>query len=178
MAGKKRLSQPSERPNEPGERLSKPGERPNEPGERLNESGERPNEPGAKLNTLSERRREPAPGREGDGARLLCGGSELPDGGDGVRFEVRHKGETVPAFAIRHGGRVYAYINRCAHISMELDWNPGKFFDAEGEYLICSTHGALYAPDSGACRGGPCRGAGLTQLAVFEAEGKVYLSKD
>ena len=34
------------------------------------------------------------------------------------------------------------------------------------------THGALYAPDSGACRGGPCRGAGLTRLPVFEMTAK------
>ncbi len=91
---------------------------------------ERLSEPSERLNTLGERRRELAPGRAGDGARLLCAGSDLADGGDGVRFEIEHKGETVPAFAIRHGGRVYAYLNRCAHIAMELDWNPGKFFDS------------------------------------------------
>ena len=157
MAGKKRLSEPSKRLSEPGERA---------------------NGSGAKLNTLSERRREPGPGRNADGARLLCAGSDLVDGGDGIRFEIEREGETVPAFAVRHGGRVFAYLNRCAHIAMELDWNPGKFFDTEGEYLICSTHGALYAPDSGACRGGPCRGAGLTRLPMFETDGKVYLSKD
>ena len=145
---------------------------------RLSEAGEGLSEPGAGLNTLNERRRELAAGRTGDGARLLCAGSDLADGGDGIRFEIERKGETVPAFAIRHGGRVYAYLNRCAHIAMELDWNPGKFFDTDGEYLICSTHGALYAPESGACRGGPCRGAGLLALNVFEAEGNVYLRKD
>ena len=58
---------------------------------------------------------------------------------------------------------------------MELDWKPGKFFDTDGEYLICSTHGAVYAPESGACRGGPCRGARLVGLNVFEAGGKVYM---
>jgi len=111
------------------------------------------------------------------GARLICASSDLAEGGDGVRFEQEHKGENTPAFAVRHGGRVYAYLNRCGHIAMELDWKPGKFFDADGEYLICSTHGALYAPESGACRGGPCRGAPLVGLAVFEAGGNVYLRK-
>ena len=111
----------------------------------------------------------------GAGARLICASSELAERGDGVRFEVEWEGESVPAFAIRHGGRAYAYLNRCAHISMELDWKQGKFFDADGEYLICSTHGALYAPESGACRGGPCRGAKLVDLKAFEADGSVYL---
>jgi nitrite reductase/ring-hydroxylating ferredoxin subunit len=110
------------------------------------------------------------------GARLICAGGELAEGGDGVRFELEWEGETAPAFAIRHGGRVRAYLNRCAHIAMELDWKQGKFFDTDREYLICSTHGALYAPESGACRGGPCRGAKLVGLNVFEADGNVYLN--
>lgn len=124
-----------------------------------------------RLSELSERPTEAVP-------RLVCASSDLADGGDGLRFDVESKGETAPAFAIRYGGRVYAYLNRCAHIAMELDWKPGKFLDAEGEYLICSTHGALYAPESGACRGGPCRGAGLTRLDVFEVDGRVYMRKD
>lgn len=132
--------------------------------ERLSELSERLSEPG-------ERPAEAVP-------RLVCASSDLADGGDGLRFDVESKGETAPAFAIRYGGRVYAYLNRCAHIAMELDWKPGKFLDAEGEYLICSTHGALYAPESGACRGGPCRGAGLTRLDVFEVDGSVYMRKD
>lgn len=111
------------------------------------------------------------------GARVVCASGDLAEGGDGVRFEVESKGEKLPAFAIRYRGRVYAYLNRCAHISMELDWQPGKFFDAEGEYLICSTHGALYAPESGACRGGPCKGAGLSRLDAWEAGGRVYTSE-
>jgi nitrite reductase/ring-hydroxylating ferredoxin subunit len=110
------------------------------------------------------------------GARLICASGELAEAGDGVRFELEWEGETTPAFAIRHGGRVHAYVNRCAHIAMELDWKQGKFFDTDGEYLICSTHGALYAPESGACRGGPCRGAKLVGLNVFEADGNVYLN--
>jgi len=109
--------------------------------------------------------------------RLICASGELAEGGDGVRFEVEWEGKTSPAFAIRHGGRVYAYLNRCAHIAMELDWKPGKFFDADGVYLICSTHGALYAPETGACRGGPCRGAALVGLNVFEADGNVYMRR-
>lgn len=112
----------------------------------------------------------------GAGTRRICASGELAERGDGVRFELEWKGKIEPAFAIRHGGRVHAYLNRCAHISMELDWKQGKFFDADGEYLICSTHGALYAPESGACRGGPCRGAKLVALDIFETGGSVHLT--
>lgn len=110
-------------------------------------------------------------------ARLICAAGELEDSKRGVRFEVPSGRGTVPAFAIRFEGRVHAYVNRCAHVAMELDWRPGEFFDAEGLVLICSTHGALYAPDTGACLGGPCSG-GLQELAIVERAGGIYLEEE
>ena len=131
-----------------------------------------------RLSELSERLSEPGESTADSGARVICASGALVEGGDGVRFEIEWNGEAAPAFAIRHGGRVYGYLNRCAHIAMELDWTPGNFFDADGEYLICSTHGAVYAPDSGACRGGPCHGAALVGLNVFEVDGNVYMGRE
>jgi len=107
--------------------------------------------------------------------RLICSSAALIDSGEGVRFEVERDGETVPAFAVRYEGQVHAYLNRCAHQTMELDWKPGRFFDAEGLLLVCSTHGAEYAPDTGDCLAGPCSGP-LARLAVTERDGCVYLT--
>jgi len=76
---------------------------------------------------------------------------------------------------VRVGGKVHASLNRCAHVPVELDWQPGKFFDSTGLVLICSTHGALYDPASGGCRGGPCGRGGLVELAVEERGGVVRL---
>jgi nitrite reductase/ring-hydroxylating ferredoxin subunit len=109
------------------------------------------------------------------GERLICASRDLLDGGDGVRFEVRWMGEPAPAFAIRHRGRVHAYLNRCAHVPIELDWQPGKFFDFTGLYLVCAVHGALYDPRTGACEGGRCEGRGLKPLQVVERSGSVFL---
>jgi nitrite reductase/ring-hydroxylating ferredoxin subunit len=106
---------------------------------------------------------------------VVCPSSRLAEGGDGVRFEVRRGAAAHAAFAIRHEGRVHAYLNRCAHVGVELDWQPGRFFDADGMVLICSTHGALYDPATGACLGGPCAGAGLVPVAVDEVDGEVVL---
>ena len=50
---------------------------------------------------------------------------------------------------LRFEGRVYGYLNRCGNLPMELDWREGEVFDADGRSLICSTHGATYAADSG-----------------------------
>jgi nitrite reductase/ring-hydroxylating ferredoxin subunit len=94
------------------------------------------------------------------GRSVICLSRELVERGLGVRFTVSRRGEAVPAFAVRFCGKVYAYLNRCAHRSLELDWIQGDFFDAFGEHIICATHGARYAPTSGACIGGatPFRG--------------------
>lgn len=108
-------------------------------------------------------------------ARVICQSGELLDSGKGVRFTVEQRGETVPAFVIRHRSNVYAYVNRCAHVGIELDWMAGEFFDLSGLYLICATHGATYAPDSGRCVRGPCKGGRVEPLSVLERDGKVLV---
>jgi len=110
--------------------------------------------------------------------RLICGSEQLEEGGLGVRFDVEHAGNKIPAFAVRFDGLCRAYLNRCAHVPVELDFQEGEFFDDSGLYLVCSTHGALYAPESGACMGGPCNGRGLTPLKLVELEGQVYLKEE
>ena len=106
--------------------------------------------------------------------RLICASAELADSGRAVRFEIEYFGEAAPAFVLRFAGRVYGYLNRCGHMPMELDWREGEFFDAGGRDLICSTHGATYAAESGACLGGPCGGTALVRLLVEERDGNVF----
>ena len=93
---------------------------------------------------------------------------QLTEGGKGLRFELTSlvNGERVPAFAVQFDGQYFAYLNRCGHIAVELDYMPGDFFGDDGQTLICATHGAEYAPDTGACLGGPCFGVGLEALEL------------
>ncbi|MEJ2107460.1 MAG: Rieske 2Fe-2S domain-containing protein [Acidiferrobacteraceae bacterium] len=107
---------------------------------------------------------------------FLCNADRLVDGGPGIRFRVRSENRVIPAFVIRFQGKVYAYLNQCAHQSVELDWQPGQFFDPDRNFLICATHGALYDPDTGACRTGRCAGRGLTPLPVEEHQGSILLA--
>ncbi len=110
--------------------------------------------------------------------RRICPSAELIDGGPGQRFTVTRRGEAAEAFAVRYRGRVHAFLNRCGHVPVELDWQPGRFFDDSGLYLICATHGALYDPDSGRCLGGRCNGKGLESVAVAEHDGWVVLDEE
>ena len=107
--------------------------------------------------------------------RYLCASEDISEGGHSFRFNIAKDGTVSPAFVIRHHQGLKAYINRCAHLMLELDWEPGEVFDLDGEYLICANHGALYEPETGACAGGPCNGVGLEPLIVVETESKVYL---
>lgn len=106
--------------------------------------------------------------------RLICPSDALVSAGRGVRFEVDYFGAPAPAFLVRHEGQVYGYLNRCAHVAMELDWMEGRFFDASGRDLLCSTHGAVYEASSGKCLGGPCGRTPLVKLRIEERGGMVY----
>lgn len=111
---------------------------------------------------------------EDGGQKLcLCDSSALTDGGQAVPFDVVYSGQVCRAFAVRYRGLVHAYLNRCTHVPMELDWQPNHVFDITGRWLMCATHGAIYRPDSGACAGGPCRG-GLVKIDLSEENGVVY----
>ncbi len=104
---------------------------------------------------------------------FLCQSTDLEDSGSAVPFEVRHFSQSCAAFAVRYEGRVYAYLNRCSHVPMEMDYQPNQFFDASGHWLMCATHGAMYAPQTGQCLMGPCRG-GLVRIETSETEGVVH----
>ena len=103
----------------------------------------------------------------------LCASEALRDGGPAVAFELQFRGRVCRAFAVRYEGAVHAYLNRCTHVAMEMDYQEGQFFDDTGRWLLCSTHGAAYAPDTGACAGGPCQG-GLVKIALSESNGQVH----
>jgi nitrite reductase/ring-hydroxylating ferredoxin subunit len=107
--------------------------------------------------------------------RLICASADLAEGGTGVRFHWAAAGGEGKGFAVRHGGTARAFVNRCPHLGVELDWQPGEFFEESGLYLICSTHGATFEPASGLCVAGPCRGARLQAIDVEEREGRLFI---
>lgn len=109
---------------------------------------------------------------------FICAADALADGGKGIRFPVTAFGEPATAFVIRYGDQVYGYLNRCAHVPMELDWTEGEFFESSGLYLMCATHGALYEPGTGHCAGGPCRGGKLQPLVVIERDQQIFWQPD
>jgi nitrite reductase/ring-hydroxylating ferredoxin subunit len=100
----------------------------------------------------------------------ICASDELVEGGIGLRRKAKYVDGDAVVFFVRYGGEAYGYLNRCAHVPMELDWAEGQFFESSGLYLMCATHGAIYAPDTGKCVGGPCRGGRLRSVQVDERD--------
>ena len=104
---------------------------------------------------------------------FLCHSSDLDNSADAVSFDVLYCSQLCRAFAVRYQGVVYAYLNRCTHVPIEMDVQRNKFFDHTGHWLMCATHGAMYQPQTGHCRMGPCRG-GLTKIEVSELDGVTH----
>ena len=109
-----------------------------------------------------------------EGALPLCASADLAEAGTARVFDVLLWRRPARAFALRFEGRVVAYMNRCAHVPTEMDWQPGEFLDSYRESIICSIHGASYEPRSGRCLAGPCGRGKLTALTVAERDGQVY----
>ncbi len=101
---------------------------------------------------------------------------ELQNEALGLRFSLPDLGEYVTGFVIRFRGKPYAYVNQCAHVSVELDWDEGDFFTVQKDYLICATHGAHYQPDTGFCVMGPCKGKRLKAIEVTEQNQQIVIN--
>ncbi len=110
----------------------------------------------------------------------LCDSATLEERGRAHTFHVLHFRQPATAFALRFDGQVVAYLNRCAHVPTEMDWQEGEFLDSRKEFIICSIHGAVYHPLDGRCVTGMCGRIGLTKLDVRECDGQVhwYPSRD
>ncbi len=108
--------------------------------------------------------------------RALCRLDDIADGGA--------KGFGPPAggftglFAVRQGDAAYVYVNSCPHIGVPLDWAPDRFLTGDGSRIICSTHGAEFAIDSGVCLRGPCLGDRLEAVMIQVKDGLILVAED
>ncbi len=93
----------------------------------------------------------------------LCAPDELP--------EAQSRGfcvEDLPLFAVRKGGEVFVYRNRCPHRGVPLEWQADQFLDPSASLIQCARHGALFLIESGECVAGPCEGEALRAIDCRE----------
>lgn len=108
----------------------------------------------------------------------LCASGDLKECDGSITFEVMEWGKLTPAFAVRFDNQAQAFLNRCAHVPAEMDWQPGEFWDQDKRFIICSVHGALYEPQDGTCVAGPCPGAKLVAIPLQEKDGQLHWLPD
>jgi nitrite reductase/ring-hydroxylating ferredoxin subunit len=103
----------------------------------------------------------------------ICASTDLTEGGRAVVFDLLEYRRPVRGFVLRFENRVVGYLNRCAHVPAELDWQPGEFLDGARREIVCSIHGATYNPLNGHCTGGPAGRGRLVPINVVERGGRV-----
>ncbi|HWA62550.1 MAG TPA: Rieske 2Fe-2S domain-containing protein [Caulobacteraceae bacterium] len=95
-------------------------------------------------------------------------------GDPGAKGFVFREGDYLfMGFVVRRGGEVRGFLDRCPHAGLPLATFGDRFLTAEGDLILCSSHGALFRPDTGLCIGGPCAGKSLWPWPVTVEDGAV-----
>jgi nitrite reductase/ring-hydroxylating ferredoxin subunit len=96
--------------------------------------------------------------------------------GESLKFLLPIRGIDEECFVINFGGEFHAYVNRCRHVPMPMDWVDNQFFAEEGRYLMCQTHNAYYEPGTGECIAGPSSACGklLYRVDLEISDGVIY----
>jgi nitrite reductase/ring-hydroxylating ferredoxin subunit len=105
----------------------------------------------------------------------LCRVEELRQRGT-LEVRLSGSGEVGEAFLVYRDGDIYGYLNQCPHTGAPLNWSPHVFLSAEGTFIQCSLHGALFRIDDGYCEYGPCSGEGLIPLTISSEGDAVVLA--
>lgn len=85
----------------------------------------------------------------------LCNSADLVDGGRAVPFDVVYAGQTCRAFAIRYQGLPHAYLNRCTHVAMEMDYQPDRFLTTRATGCCARPTARLICPTPASARADP-----------------------
>jgi nitrite reductase/ring-hydroxylating ferredoxin subunit len=98
--------------------------------------------------------------------------------GRSIKFLMPIRGFDEECFVINYRGHLHAYVNRCRHVPMAMDWVDNQFFAEHGRYLMCQTHNAYYRPDTGECLAGPTGACGkfLYRVDLQIDHGVIYAS--
>ena len=112
---------------------------------------------------------------DGETEVTVCRFEDLDDP-DSREFRIGAGDWPFKGFVVRKGDAVFAYQNYCMHVGHPLNWLPDRFLTEDGLQIVCSSHGAVYAIDSGLCVSGPCRGKALRRLTVEIRDGDVVVA--
>ncbi len=108
---------------------------------------------------------------------VLCRFDELADPGS-REFKWGAGVWPLEFFAVRKGGTVNGFINRCPHAGNPLNWRPNRFLTRNGGLILCNSHGARFRIEDGVCVRGPCPGEALAPVALRVEDEMVVADED
>ena len=117
-----------------------------------------------------------SPPREIDLTRVLCTLAELEETGS-RGFAVGEGDWPLRGFIVKTPKGVAAFVNYCPHAGHPLNFRPHRFLTPDGALILCGSHGALFARDTGLCVLGPCAGQSLTGIPIEVVGGCVMLAE-
>jgi len=101
--------------------------------------------------------------------------SELGDP-DARSFSVGDGDWPFIGFIVQRNGQIFAYANICPHRGHPLDLEPHAFLIDDGKLIRCTSHGALFCPETGVCLAGPCAGRSLIVLRCrSQPDGTIFV---
>jgi nitrite reductase/ring-hydroxylating ferredoxin subunit len=106
-------------------------------------------------------------------AGVRLGPLDLIAEGKARNFVLQMKAGRFHGFVLRRGEAVFGYVDRCPHAGLPLTQTLDDYLTQDGSLIACSWHGALFAPETGACVGGPCMGQALTAWPVTVRDGTI-----
>jgi len=104
----------------------------------------------------------------------ICKLDDIVDG-TARGFDIIISEESFSIICVRQGQHVFAYKNSCPHTGINLEWQPDQFLDDTQQFIVCSTHGALFQLEDGYCVSGPCAGDSLSVYPVKQEQGDIFI---
>lgn len=103
---------------------------------------------------------------------VLCRLEQIPDG-DTKGFLLGDGDWPLRGLLVRVGDLVHGYVNHCPHAGHRLNFHPDRFLTPDRGLILCLSHGALFAKETGRCVSGPCAGEALKRVPVVVESGEV-----
>lgn len=103
----------------------------------------------------------------------VCSIYDIPEG-EARTFPMPNESRTT-FFILHWGDKFYAYVNRCPHTGINLEYQENQFLSWDKAHIQCSVHGATFNIRDGRCVWGPCRGQFLKALPVQIIDDQIFI---
>ena len=106
---------------------------------------------------------------------VLCRFEDIPS--PGARGFAFSSGDTpFRGFVVRKGAELFGYVDVCPHAGWPLAISDARRLTRDGQYLLCTGHGALFRLEDGSCVAGPCERRALEPWPVAVRDGVVVVA--